>query len=413
MRATALPHAYPGASVIGPEERAAVDQVLARKSPFRFYGPEAPGETAALEDDLQEYLGRRHVLAVSSGTAALIVAMRALGIGPGDEVIVPAATFVGCVNAVVHCWAVPIFADIDDSVSIDPHSVEQLITARTKAIMVVHWRGMAADVRRLTEIGKRRGIPVIEDCAQGFGATWDGRPVGSWGDVACFSFQMNKVLSPGEGGAVASDDPTFIARAAALHDNGSTRGARGVAEASLFGENYRMSELAAAILRVQLDKLAALRDHVRGVGTIIKQAVAGSRSLRVRTGPGADGDVGVSAILLCASADQFVWARAALKAEGCPIAFPYQGVPCYLKEFVVNHRLWHDGPGPWDPAFYPGPGQSYAPGLCPHAEQLLPRVGEYLLSAAWTESDARDVAAALTKVSAALDSGAWNQRATA
>jgi len=200
VRTVPLPGPYPGATIIGEEEKRAVNEVLERRSPFRYYGPDPAYAVNALEQKVASLIGIEHAVGVTSGTAALIVALRALGVGPGDEVIVPAATFYGCVNAAVACQAVPIFADLDDSVSISAESVERVITPRTRAVMVVHWRGAAADLQPLLDVGARHGVPILEDCAQSFGAEYGGRYVGSLGDINIFSFQMNKVISAGEGG---------------------------------------------------------------------------------------------------------------------------------------------------------------------------------------------------------------------
>ena len=282
VRTTPLPGPYPGATIIGEEEKRAVNEVLERRSPFRYYGPDPAYAVNELERTVASLVGIEHAVGVTSGTAALIVALRALGVGPGDEVIVPAATFYGCVNAVVACQAVPIFADLDESVSIAAESVESVITPRTRAVMVVHWRGAAADLRPLLDVGKRHGVAILEDCAQSFGAEYHGRLVGAMGDINIFSFQMNKVISAGEGGMVVTNDPVLQQRAIACQDQGTPRRSEGAEVAPFFGENYRMSELTAAVLLEQVKKLDWLRAHVRHVGGIIKESVRSLPGVRVR-----------------------------------------------------------------------------------------------------------------------------------
>ena len=279
MRSSPLPGAYPGATAIGAEEAAAARDVLERRSPFRHYGPDPAFATSALERQFAEHLGVAHCLGVSSGTAALVVALRALEVGPGDEVVLPPVTFIGCATAIVAAGAVPVFADVDDDLQIAPASIEAAITSRTKAIMVVHWRGVAVPLDPILDLARARSIPVIEDCAQSMGARDDGHDIGSRGRINAFSFQMNKVLTAGEGGMVATDDHTLALRAAALHDNGSTRtmasAGSPLATPELLGENYRLSDLAAAVLRVQIGKLERVRDHLRQIsGTIAEAAVA-------------------------------------------------------------------------------------------------------------------------------------------
>lgn len=400
VRATPLPGPYPGATIIGEEEQRAVCAVLERRSPFRYYGPDPAYTVNELEHAVAKLVGMEHAVGVTSGTAALIVALRALGVGPGDEVIVPAATFYGCVNAVVACQAVPIFGDLDDTVSLDADAVERAITPRTRAIMVVHWRGAAADLEPLLAVGKRRGVPVLEDCAQSFGAQYRGRLVGGLGDINIFSFQMNKVISAGEGGMVVTNDRALHQRAVACQDQGTARASDGEGPPPFFGENYRMSELTAAVLLEQVKKIDRLRAHARRVGGIIKESVRDVPGVRVRPLADPAGDTGVSPALVFDTPALCAWARQALAAEGVPIKHPYGGQPVYMHEAILRKRMWHDGPSPWDPRFYDG-AADYGPGLCPAAEELLPRVCEYHVSMDWTERDAHDVAAGLRKVMAA------------
>lgn len=403
VRTMPLPGPYPGATIIGEEEKRAVNEVLERRSPFRYYGPDPAYAVNALERTVASLIGIEHAVGVTSGTAALIVALRALGVGPGDEVIIPAATFYGCVNAVVACQAVPIFADLDDSVSISAESVENVITPRTRAVMVVHWRGAAADLQPLLDVGRRHGVAILEDCAQSFGAEYHGRLVGGLGDINIFSFQMNKVISAGEGGMVVTNDPVLHQRAVACQDQGTPRKSEGAELPPFFGENYRMSELTAAVLLEQVKKLDRLRSHVRRVGGIIKESVRDLSGVHARPLADPAGDAGVSPGLIFDTPALCAWAREALAAEGVPIKFPYSGLPVYMHEPILQKRMWHDGPSPWDPRCYSGEA-SYGPGLCPRAEELMPRVCEYHLSMDWTEQDGQDVAAGLRKVMQAVPS---------
>ena len=399
VRSAPLPGGYPGATAIDADEVAAVREVLERRSPFRYYGPEVAGAAEALERAFAARLGVAHALGVSSGTAALIVALRALGVGPGDEVILPPATFVGCANAVVAAGAVPVFADVDDDLQISPAGIEACITPRTRAIMAVHWRGLAVPLQPILEVANAHGVPVIEDCAQSLGARDDGFDVGARGRINAFSFQMNKVLTAGEGGMVATDNPNLAARAIALHDNGSARKGNGLVPETteLFGENYRLTEVAAAIMRVQLGKLDRVRQRLRKVCGIIGAAVDDCAGVRQRRRADSGADVGASAILIFDTAELAATAKQALAAEGVPLSTPYGGRPIYLRDVFQQRRLWHAGSGPWDPRIYDGD-VSYAPGTCPAAEEILPRVGEYTLSLDWSERDAHEVAVAVTRV---------------
>ena len=228
MTAPLRPRPAPGlgAAAIGPEEEALVLDVLRRQELFRYYGndPQRPPPMAAtLEKEAAALLGTDYVLAVSSGTAALEIVLGAAGIGPGDEVIVPAWSWISCFTAVVRCGARPVLAEVDASLCLDPAEIARLTTPRTRAVMVIHYQGAAADLDPIVLAAHRRGLFVIEDCAESPGATYRGRRVGTWGDAAIFSFQHNKPMTAGEGGLIATRDLRLYERAVRLHDLGQYR----------------------------------------------------------------------------------------------------------------------------------------------------------------------------------------------
>ncbi|RLG98512.1 glutamine--scyllo-inositol aminotransferase, partial [Candidatus Bathyarchaeota archaeon] len=199
VREKPLRGGWPGAMMIGEEEKKAVLEVLESKSLFRYYGPNPKYKVAQFEKEFAEFIGTRYALAVTSGTAALNVGIAALEVGPGDEVIVPAITFIASAGAVACQRAVPIFAEVDYSLGLDPEDVEKKITERTKAIMPVHLQGVPCRMDELMEIAEKHGLKVIEDCAQAAGAKYKGRRVGSIGDVGAFSLQLNKLITCGDG----------------------------------------------------------------------------------------------------------------------------------------------------------------------------------------------------------------------
>ena len=232
---------------IKPEIDAALAQVL---DGCQFVlGP----EVAAFEQDFASYCGSSECIALNSGTSALHLALLAAGIGPGDEVITVPFTFVASVAAVLYAGAKPVFVDIDPrSFTIDPMGIESAITARTKAILPVHLYGQAADMDPILEIARRHRLIVIEDAAQAHGAKYKGRPVGSIGDMACFSFYPGKNLGAyGEGGAVTTSNPEYGRAVRMLRDWGQD----GKYHHVLRGFNYRMEGFQGAILRVKLRHL--------------------------------------------------------------------------------------------------------------------------------------------------------------
>ena len=182
------------------------------------------GETAAFEADFAALTGAAHALAVTNCTAALHLAGMALGWGPGDEVIVPSLTFVATANAVRYTGATPVFADIrsEDDLSLSPDDVAARITPRTRAIVVVHYGGYAADMPALLAVAERHGLDVVEDVAHAPGGSLDGRALGTWGRIGCFSFFANKNMTTGEGGMLTTDDDGLAERLRLLRSHGMT-----------------------------------------------------------------------------------------------------------------------------------------------------------------------------------------------
>ncbi|MCH9718653.1 MAG: DegT/DnrJ/EryC1/StrS family aminotransferase [Actinomycetia bacterium] len=239
-----IPAARP---LIGDDERAAVDAVL--RSGMIAQGP----QVAAFEEEFAEVVAGRECIAVNSGTSALHLALLAMGIGPGDEVIVPSFTFAATGNAVAITGATPVFVDIEpDYFTIDPGQIEQAITDRTRAIIPVHLYGHPAEMRQIMAIADDAGLQVLEDAAQAHLSALDGRPVGAWGNAAAFSFYPTKNMTAGEGGMIVTNDPELARTARLLRNQGMEKRYHN----EIAGLNNRMTDIHAAIGRVQLGKLA-------------------------------------------------------------------------------------------------------------------------------------------------------------
>lgn len=205
------------------------------------------------ETAFARYCGMEYGVAVSNGTVALHLALAALGIGPGDEVIVPDFTFAATINAVLYTGATPVIVDIEpDSWCIDPEEIEAAITPRTKAVIPVHIYGQACDMGRICELAQKHGLKVVEDCAEAHGAECNGKKVGSLGDIGCFSFYGNKIITTGEGGMCITSDRTLEDTMRVLRDHGMRKERRFYHEA--VGFNYRMTNLQAAVGVAQLEK---------------------------------------------------------------------------------------------------------------------------------------------------------------
>ena len=244
----------------GSEETKAVLDVL--ESRWLTMG----GVTQAFESEFAAYVNTKHALAVTNCTAALHMACLAIGLGSGDEVILPALTFVATANAVRYTGATPVFADVisEQNLNISPESIEQRLTSRTRAIIVVHYGGYPCDMPRIMEIAKKHKLYIIEDDAHAIGSELDGLKLGNWGDIGCFSFFSNKNMTTGEGGMITTNDDVFAEKLRLLRSHGMTtmtwdrhKGHAWSYDVVELGYNYRIDEIRAALGRIQLGKLDA------------------------------------------------------------------------------------------------------------------------------------------------------------
>lgn len=317
---------YPGGLEIGEEEKKAVMQVLDDKYLFRYYGPsDVESKVKLFEEEFSSKIGVKHTLATNSCTSALISSLVALGVGPGDEVIVPGYTFFASCAAIIAAKAVPVIAEVDDSLTIDPVDIEKKITPRTKAIITVHMRGVPCDMDKILAIASKHNIKVLEDVAQATGGSYKGKRLGSLGDMGAFSFQYHKIITAGEGGAVATDDMMLYERAMSYHDTAACwrpggpekRYAKERYNGELFpGVNYRMNEISGAILRVQLERLDGLLAKMRLNKLRIKNAISGIKGIDFRRLNDPEGDTGIVLIFFLPNPEITGKFAEALKAEG-------------------------------------------------------------------------------------------------
>ena len=235
--------------LIGEEEKSAVMRVL--DSGMLASGP----RTEEFEKKFAEYVGTKYAIATTSGTTALHLGLLALGVARGDEVILPAFSFIATANAPLFCDAVPVFCDVDSKTfNIDPGKIEKLITKKTKAIMPVHLYGQAADMKPIEEIAEKHNIHIIGDACQAHGAAYDGKIVGSFGDLECFSFYPTKNMTTGEGGMITTNNEECAELMISLRNHGREKTKWGYEHGRL-GYNYRMTDIAAVIGLEQLKKL--------------------------------------------------------------------------------------------------------------------------------------------------------------
>jgi 8-amino-3,8-dideoxy-alpha-D-manno-octulosonate transaminase len=286
----------PGFEVFGEEEKKEVLDVLDTGVLFRYeFADQRKGiyKVAEFEKRFADYCGARYAQAVSSGSAALRVAMAALGLGPCDEVITQGFTFVATWEAIFESSAVPVFTEVDETLAMDPEDLEKKITPHTKAIIPVHMLGAQARIDTIVDIAKKHGIPVIEDTAQACGGTFFGRHLGTFGDMGIFSFDPVKTITTGEGGMVITDHEGLYLNCAEYHDHGHDHNPdleRGLEGRRFIGFNYRMGELQGAIGLAQLAKLDTIISEQKKHKAVIKEALAKIDGVTFRDIPDPSGD---------------------------------------------------------------------------------------------------------------------------
>ncbi len=397
-----LPQMYPGGMRIDEAEEAAVLEVLRTKRLFRYYGPQdGPSRVAELETAFAQQMGTKYALGVASGTTALTAALAGLGVGPGDEVIVPAYTWISTAAAVVAVGAVPVIAEVDDSLTLDPRDFAAKITEHTKAVIPVHMRGTPCAMDEITATARRHQVRVLEDVAQADGASYHGYRLGSLGDVGIFSLQFNKILTAGEGGIVITDDEKLYERALMYHDVAASQRDDIPITESFLGINCRMSELQGAVALVQLGKLDAIladsRRQKRALKHLIEDTVkaksAGFRTIHD------EGEAAISLVFYAHSPDTAQYVRRALNAEGVDASVLFKPDSSdyhvyYHWSPILNRRYWSDT-GPWD---WAQRDVTYSQDMCPRSLDLLGRAVHLNVSPELTDQNVEEIAAGINKV---------------
>jgi len=416
VRTEPLPLEFPGVHFMDEEEVEAVVRLLRSRSLFRYYGIALQKEVETFEGDFARFLGVAHAIGVGSGTGALHTALSALGVGPGQEVIVPAYMWVSVVAAVVNHGAIPVLADINETFCLDPADLEKRITPHTKGIIMVHMSGAPGDVKGVQRTARQHGLWLLEDCAQCNGGSVDGQRVGTFGDMAVFSFQMNKNMSAGEGGCVVTNNHRLWQRAFACHDLGYARDEDGRLifnnpDFTLWGKGYRLDELRAAVLRVQLRKLPRIIAAMHESKYRIREALAKFSGVQLRRIIDPAGDTGCFLITTYADAPKAQRVNRALRAEGL-VTFPQGvsnvvmtdwGLHLYFNNVSLVEKTSVDGRGfPWKLAENQSLLHDYRKGTCPQADSLFERSILLPIPSCLTEKDVSEIIRAFEKVLQAL-----------
>lgn len=379
-------------------------EVFADKAPFRFWGlnpAKTPDKVSTFEREFAAWMKVKYALAVTSGTAALQVAMAAMGVGPGDEVIVPAWTWHSCFNAVVMAGALPVCAEIDESFNLDPALVERHITPRTKVLMAVHLQGCPADMDALMAIAKKHKLLLLEDVSQAVGASYKGRPLGSMGDLAIASLQVNKTISAGEGGAVYTNNPAMFDRAVRFHDTGTVRAPHaewlGDTKGPAFiGVNFRMNEFTGAVLLAQIRKLDKIAAKVRAAAKQVYDGVADLPGIELRKRPDPAGDLGSTVQIGFPEKRRRDLFLELMKKENVPGSGPSGSVILPLQEHIIAKRAAHPNWPTWNSP--EGKAVRYGPEACPRTIAVLNRFGGVAIDPSYGPAEARDIVTAIRKV---------------
>lgn len=380
-----------------------LQEVLKDKSPFRFAafsGPQ-PSKVTTLEQEFAKWMNTRFALAVTSGTTALEASLAALDVGPGDEVILPAWTWYSCYHAIVRLGALPVFAEIDATFNLDPADVEKKFTPQTKVLMIVHLQGNPADVDALLPLARKRGVKVLEDVSQSVGASYKGKPLGSMGDIAAASLQVNKTISAGEGGMVYTNDPALYERAARFHDVGVLRSPHqerigGAKLEPIVGSNFRMNEFSGAVLLAQIRKLDRVVSDIRAVASRVYKGIEDLDGLKLRKRPDPAGELGAGVFLEFSSKQKRDRFMEAMNAENVPVRPPGGSILLPVQPYIEGKR----GVSPRWPSFSMGRGPSiqYGRACCPRTIDILDRFAGPSLDPKYSESDTNDIIAAIRKV---------------
>ncbi len=299
----------PGAYWFGKEELDAVREVVESGYLFRYGNDKDPKflhKVSNLEKEFANYCGTKYALATSSGTSSLLCSLIALGLKPGDEIIVPAYTFVASYSSVIFAGLIPVLAEIDESLTLDPEDIERRITSRTKAIMPVHMLGNPCDMDRIMKLANKHGLLVLEDCCQAAGASYKGKKVGTIGHIGAFSLNIFKTINSGDGGLVVTNDQNLYETAFSVHDQGHKPMRFGVEVGSrnILGLNFRMNEITAAVGSAQLAKIDRIVTTLRQKRAKFKKLISAAQGFKFRILNDPDGDCATICTVIFDSREQ-------------------------------------------------------------------------------------------------------------
>ena len=387
---------------MGKEELEELRRVIESKLLSRI-GDDAPGhlrEVSSFEEEWSAKTGVKYSICMSGGgTAALICGLAGMGIGPGDEVLVPAYTWMASATSVLAVGAIPVFVEVDETLAIDPEDVGAKISPQTQAIIPVHMCGRPANMERLTEIARKHSIQILEDACQADGGSYQGRRLGAWGHAGAFSFNYYKIIACGEGGALVTNNREIFERAFIYHDSGTVfRPGAGLFNTPIFvAQQYRASEIMGAVLRIQLQRLDGILADLRRIKKAFEVALNGVSGLKVAPNNDLDGDCGVVAAFQFQDEKS---ARGFAKASGVEGWLPIDsGKHVYSNwDPVLGKNFGHcDAVNPFLHPKNARLRQNYAPDMCPRTLDVLRRTVFININPDWSESEVDKRIAACNK----------------
>ncbi len=405
VRKTPLRYQPYGPQFYDEVEKREILDVLESRRPFRWW--KSGSKVLQFEEAYAAHIGVKYALGVTSGTTALSAALAALEIGPGDEVILPAWTWYADYDTVVLAGALPVFAEVDGSLNIDPGDIEARITPRTKAIIAVSLQGCPADMDPILEIARKHKLRVLEDFSQCVGGRYGGKYLGSMGDIGISSFQQSKTITAGEGGAVVTNDPKLFERAVRAHDVGSLRSPYkedlgGGLLPGFAASNFRMNEFTGAILKAQEQDIETICKALRSNTRKVREGIADLPGLRLRKTPDLEGDLGVTVFLDLGTRKRRDRFLRAVRAEGVSASPPGGSVILPIDKRIENKVTVHPD---W-PSFNTPQGKAirYGSECCPKTIDIQGRLGGVIMDPNFTDEDVNDIVRAIRKVYLAMGS---------
>lgn len=394
-----------GWAAIGQEEIEAVTGLLNTPEKLFRYSEDADTQSSLLEAELTSKIGINHALFVNSGTSALTCCLVGWGIGPGDEVIVPAYTYISTATAVVNAGAVPIIAEIDESLGIDPEDVQKKITPFTKAIIPVHMQGIPAKMDAIWKIADEHKLIVIEDCCQAIGSKYKGDYTGLKSHAFAWSMNYYKILTCGEGGVFFTNDDSAFLRGVYLSDPGTPMWEselKGDLHVPVFSKAcYRASEINAAIMRVQLKKLDKILDYTRGLKKLLISQLNESKNYVKQYVDDPTGDCGISLAITFKTEELMQKFADKVSDEGLEIGslysnkFPDRHIYSYW-DSILNKRGTNLLNYPWGDPNYKGCAE-YSKDMCPKTLDILARTLRMSIHLNMTEANILEIAELINK----------------